>query len=44
MTRTRPVMGPLDDYLPYLLNRASARIATAFNEEMRLLGGRARGP
>jgi len=31
-------MGPLDGYLPYLLNRAGARIATAFNEEMRGLG------
>jgi DNA-binding MarR family transcriptional regulator len=31
-------MGPLDSYLPYLLNRAGARIATAFNEEMRRLG------
>ena len=31
-------MGPLDDYLPYLLNRAGARIATAFGEEVRPLG------
>ena len=31
-------MGPLDSYLPYLLNRAGARIATAFNDEMRRLG------
>ena len=31
-------MGPLDSYLPYLLNRAGARIATAFGEEMRPLG------
>ncbi len=31
-------MGPLVSYLPYLLNRAGARIATAFNEEMRPLG------
>jgi len=31
-------MGPLDSYLPYLLNRAGARIAIAFNEEMRRLG------
>jgi DNA-binding MarR family transcriptional regulator len=31
-------MGPLDDYLPYLLNRAGARIATAFSEEVRPLG------
>ena len=31
-------MGPLDGYLPYLLNRAGSRIATAFNEEVRPLG------
>jgi len=31
-------MGPLNDYLPYLLNRAGARIATAFSEEVRPLG------
>ena len=31
-------MGPLDAYLPYLLNRAGARIASAFGEEMRPLG------
>ncbi|MBN9540971.1 MAG: hypothetical protein BGN99_08610 [Alphaproteobacteria bacterium 65-37] len=31
-------MGPLASYLPYLLNRAGARIATAFGEEMRPLG------
>ncbi len=31
-------MGPLDSYLPYLLNRAGVRIATAFGEEMRPLG------
>ena len=31
-------MGPLNDYLPYLLNRAGARIATAFGEEVRPLG------
>jgi DNA-binding MarR family transcriptional regulator len=31
-------MGPLDSYLPYLLNRAGARIATAFGEEVRPLG------
>jgi len=31
-------MGPLDSYLPYLLNRAGARIASAFGEEMRPLG------
>ena len=30
-------MKPLDDYLPYLLNRAGARIATAFAGEMRPL-------
>lgn len=31
-------MGPLDSYLPYLLNRAGARIATSFSEEVRPLG------
>ena len=31
-------MGPLDSYLPYLLNRAGSRIATSFGEEMRSLG------
>ena len=31
-------MNPLVSYLPYLLNRAGARIATAFGEEMRPLG------
>ena len=31
-------MGPLDSYLPYLLNRAGARIATAFSDEVRPLG------
>jgi DNA-binding MarR family transcriptional regulator len=31
-------MGPLDSYLPYLLNRAGNRIATAFGEEVRPLG------
>ena len=31
-------MGPLDGYLPYLLNRAGARIASAFGEEVRPLG------
>jgi DNA-binding MarR family transcriptional regulator len=31
-------MGPLDSYLPYLLNRAGVRIATAFGEEVRPLG------
>lgn len=31
-------MGPLDSYLPYLLNRAGTRIATSFGEEVRPLG------
>ncbi|HZQ01888.1 MAG TPA: MarR family winged helix-turn-helix transcriptional regulator [Reyranella sp.] len=31
-------MGPLDSYLPYLLNRAGSRIATSFGEEVRPLG------
>ena len=31
-------MGPLDGYLPYLLNRAGARIAAAFALEVRPLG------
>ncbi len=31
-------MGPLDSYLPYLLNRAGARIASSFGEEVRPLG------
>ena len=31
-------MAPLDSYLPYLLNRAGARIAAAFSEEVRPLG------
>ncbi len=31
-------MGPLDGYLPYLLNRVGARIAAAFSEEIRPLG------
>jgi DNA-binding MarR family transcriptional regulator len=31
-------MGPLDSYLPYLVNRAGARIAAAFSEEVRPLG------
>ncbi|MFO1080501.1 MAG: MarR family transcriptional regulator [Reyranellaceae bacterium] len=31
-------MGPLDAYLPYLLNRAGARIATSFSERIRPLG------
>lgn len=31
-------MKTLDDYLPYLLNRAGARIASAFAEEVRPLG------
>lgn len=28
-------MGPLDRYLPYLLNRAGSRIAAAFSDEVR---------
>jgi DNA-binding MarR family transcriptional regulator len=31
-------MGPLDDYLPYLLNRAGTRIAFAFAADVRPLG------
>jgi len=31
-------MGPLESYLPYLLNRAGARIAASFSEEVRPLG------
>ena len=31
-------MGPLEQFLPYLLNRAGARIAAAFNVEMRQIG------
>lgn len=31
-------MGPLDSYLPYLLNRAGARLAASFGEEVRPLG------
>lgn len=31
-------MLPLDDYVPYLLNRAGARIAVSFGEEIRPLG------
>lgn len=31
-------MEPLENYLPYLLNRAGARIAEAFGKEMRPLG------
>lgn len=31
-------MGPLDSYLPYLLNRAGSRIATSFSERIRPLG------
>lgn len=31
-------MLPLDDYVPYLLNRAGARIATAFSGELRPFG------
>jgi DNA-binding MarR family transcriptional regulator len=29
---------PLDDYVPYLLNRAGARIAASFTDEVRPLG------
>jgi DNA-binding MarR family transcriptional regulator len=31
-------VGPLDSYLPYLLNRAGARIAASFSERIRPLG------
>jgi DNA-binding MarR family transcriptional regulator len=31
-------VGPLDAYLPYLLNRAGARIAASFSEEVRPFG------
>lgn len=31
-------MGPLEAYLPYLLNRAGARIADAFSKDVRPLG------
>ncbi len=31
-------MLPLDNYIPYLLNRAGARIAQSFSDEMRALG------
>ncbi len=31
-------MGPLDSYLPYLLNRAGARIAASFSEAVRPFG------
>ena len=31
-------MGPLDSYLPYLLNRAGSRIAISFSERVRPLG------
>lgn len=31
-------MLPLDDYVPYLLNRAGARIAASFSDEVRQLG------
>ena len=31
-------MGPLETYLPYLLNRAGVRIADAFSKEIRPLG------
>lgn len=37
-SRGDEVMGPLDDYLPYLVNRAGARIATSFGEKVRPLG------
>jgi DNA-binding MarR family transcriptional regulator len=32
------MMGPLDSYLPYLLNRAGSRIATSFSDRIRPLG------
>lgn len=31
-------MGPLDHYLPYLLNRAGARLAASFEKDVRPLG------
>jgi MarR family transcriptional regulator, organic hydroperoxide resistance regulator len=31
-------MGPLDSYLPYLLNRAGTRIAVSFSERIRPFG------
>jgi DNA-binding MarR family transcriptional regulator len=31
-------MGPLDSYLPYLLNRAGTRIAASFSDSVRPLG------
>ena len=31
-------MGPLDGYLPYLLNRAGARLAASFEKDVRPLG------
>ena len=31
-------MGPLETYLPYLMNRAGVRIADAFSKEIRPLG------
>src|SRR5215471_18922974 len=31
-------MGPLESYLPYLLNRAGTRIALSFSERIRPLG------
>ncbi|MBV8412726.1 MAG: MarR family transcriptional regulator [Alphaproteobacteria bacterium] len=31
-------MGPLESYLPYLLNRAGTRIAVSFSERVRPLG------
>src|SRR5258708_1290947 len=38
LTSRADIMGPLDGYLPYLLNRAGARIAEAFGKEVRPLG------
>ncbi len=38
LTLRADTMGPLDGYLPYLLNRAGARIAEAFGKEVRPLG------
>ena len=32
------LMSPLDSYLPYLLNRAGARIAASFSDKVRPLG------
>jgi DNA-binding MarR family transcriptional regulator len=36
--RPRAAMPPLADYLPYLLNRAGARLAEGFSAEARALG------